>query len=58
MDAFKKPLEIAQSDANIKLIIMELRSENSMLKVNRLHYTSVVIYLFVYLCRRSLRLVA
>ena len=48
-ECLKNPLESAQSDADMKLIIMELRSENSMLKVNRLHCTSVVIYLFIYL---------
>ena len=57
-ECLKTPSDNAQSDANLQQAIMELRSENSMLKVNRLHYSSVVIYLFIYLFfRRSLRLV-
>ena len=46
-ECLKTPLDNAQSDADMKQVIMELRSENFMLKVNRLHCTSVVIYLFM-----------
>ena len=54
-ECLKPPLDNAQSDADMIQAIIELRSENSKLKVNRLHCMGVVIYVLIYLfCRRSL----
>ena len=51
-ECLKTPPDNAQPDANMTQVIIELRSENSMLKVTRLHQCG---YLCTYLfCRRSL----